>query len=105
VFCLDSRNGSFNEALHFTNVKAVLKWGLIGYFHFLSALCSQTHRYPIVHTFNLSKFYANSSPIPDEYATKHTTTPYQTLTQEIGGLQIKSEAYLLLVPCITEKGF
>lgn len=92
VFCLDSRNGGFNEALHSTNDKAILKWGLIGYFHFLSALCSQTRRYSRVHTFNLSKFYTNSSPAPDEYTTKHTPTFYQILTQEISGLQIKPKA-------------
>lgn len=56
MFCLDSRNGGFNEALHSTNVKAILKWGLIGYFHFLSALCSQSCRYSRVHTFNLRSF-------------------------------------------------
>lgn len=47
----------------------------------------------------------NSSPLPDEYATKHTIAPYQILTQEISGLQIKSEAYLLLLLCITKKDF
>lgn len=47
----------------------------------------------------------NSSPLHDEYATKHKTSPYQILTQEITGLQIKSEAYLPLLLCITKKDF
>lgn len=98
MFCLDSWNGGFNEALHFTNAKAVLKWGLIGYFHFLSTLCSQMHGYPRVHPFNLSKFYTNSSSVPDEYATKHTT-PYQIFTYKISGLQIKSEACVSSSKC------
>lgn len=53
----------------------------------------------------LKQVLHNSPPLPDEYATKHTTGPYQILMQEISGLQIKSEAYLLLLLCITKKDF
>lgn len=47
----------------------------------------------------------NSSLLRDEYSTKHKTAPYQILTQEISGLQIKSEAYLPLLLCITKTDF